>query len=93
LNVLIFNNKKQNRFEYSICRIRACIEYSTGAGTIVFHHSDLPDELKDLLIGHAVTFARENHLKIVATCPEVRKYIRTHAEEFVCVGKIFVAVV
>jgi len=93
LNLLIFNNKKENRFEFSSCRINACIEYSAAAGTIVFHHSDLPDELKDLLIGHAVSFARENHLKIVANCPEIRKYIRTHPEEFACVGKIFVAVV
>jgi hypothetical protein len=36
-----------------------------------------------------VDFARENHLKIVATCPDIRNFIRAHASEFICVGRVF----
>ena len=93
MNVLIFNNRRESRFEFSLYGLHAEIEYSIGPGTIIFHHSQLPDEdyeeLCEQLIRHVVDFARENHLKIVATCPGIRNFIRAHANEFVCVGRIF----
>jgi len=50
----------------------------------------LPEEhLCEQLIQHVVDYARENHLKIVATCPDIRNYIRVHANEFICVGRVF----
>jgi predicted GNAT family acetyltransferase len=90
LNVLIFHNKLQNRFEFCLCGFNAEIAYSLGPGTIVFHHSELPEgDLCEQLIQHVVDYARENHLKIVATCPDIRKYIRVHADKFICVGRVF----
>jgi predicted GNAT family acetyltransferase len=93
VNVLIFNNTRESRFEFSLYGLHAEIAYSIGPGTIVFHHAQLPDddneELCEQLIRHVVDFARENHLKIVATCPGIRKFIRAHASEFICVGRIF----
>jgi predicted GNAT family acetyltransferase len=93
VNVLIFNNRRESRFEFSLYGLHAEIEYSIGPGTIIFHHSQLPDddyaELCEQLIRHVVDFARENHLKIVATCPGIRNFIRAHASEFICVGRIF----
>jgi predicted GNAT family acetyltransferase len=93
VNVLIFNNRRESRFEFSLYGLHAEIEYSIGPGTIIFHHSQLPDnayeELCEQLIRHVVDFARENHLKIVATCPGIRNFIRAHANEFICVGRVF----
>jgi predicted GNAT family acetyltransferase len=93
VNVLIFNNRRESRFEFSLYGLHAEIAYSIGPGTIVFHDSQLPDndyeELCEQLIRHVVDFARENHLKIVATCPGIRNFIRAHANEFICVGRIF----
>lgn len=90
LNVLIFHNKLQNRFEFCSCDFHAEIAYSQGPGMIVFHHSELPEEyLCEQLIGHVLDYARENHLKIVATCPDIRNYIRVHADKFICVGRVF----
>jgi hypothetical protein len=97
VDVLIFNNRQQCRFEFLSAGLHAEIEYSLGPGTIVFHHSQLPsdesDELCELLIRHVMEYARDNHLRIVATCPGIRQYIRAHAGEFVCVGKVFQPVV
>lgn len=93
MNVLIFNNRRESRFEFSLCGLHAEIGYCIGPGTIIFHYSQLPDdECEDLceqLIRHVVDFARENHLKIVATCPDIRNFIRAHASEFICVGRVF----
>jgi predicted GNAT family acetyltransferase len=93
VNVLIFNNRRESRFEFSLYGLHAEIAYSIGPGTIVFHHSMLPhdddEELCEQMIRHVVDFARENHLKIVATCPGIRNFIRAHANEFICVGRIF----
>lgn len=93
MDVLIFNNRQLCRFEFTLPGQHAEIEYSLGPGTIVFHHSLLPpeedSELCEQLIRHVMEYARENHLRIVATCPGIRQYIRAHAGEFVCVGKVF----
>ena len=90
---MIFNNRRESRFEFSLCGLHAEIGYCIGPGTIIFHYSQLPDdECEDLceqLIRHVVDFARENHLKIVATCPDIRNFIRAHASEFICVGRVF----
>jgi predicted GNAT family acetyltransferase len=96
VDVLIFNNTQQGRFEFMLAGLHAEIEYSLGPGTIVFHHSQLPsqesDELCEVLIRHVMEYARDNHLRIVATCPGIRQYIRAHAGEFVCVGRVFQSV-
>lgn len=96
MDVLIYNNRQQCRFEFLLVGFYAEIEYSIGPGTIVFHHSQLPpyedDELCEQLIRHVIDYARDNHLRIVATCPGIRRYIRAHAGEFVCVGRVFQSV-
>ena len=96
MDLLIFNNTQRCRFEFLLQGQHAEIEYSIGPGTIVFHHSQLPgeegEELCEYLIRHVMEYARENHLKIVATCPGIRQYIRAHASEFVCVGRVFQSV-
>jgi predicted GNAT family acetyltransferase len=96
VDVLIFNNRQQCRFEFVFTGLHAEIEYSLGPGTIVFHHSQLPadedDELCEQLIRHVIDYARDHHLRIVATCPGIRQYIRAHASEFICVGKVFQSV-
>jgi hypothetical protein len=93
VNVLIYNNRRESRFEFSLYGLQAEIGYCIAPGTIIFHYSQLPDddyeELCEQLIRHVVDFARENHLKIVATCPGVRNFIRAHANEFICVGRVF----
>lgn len=90
---MIFNNRQQGRFEFVFTGMHAEIEYSIGPGTIVFHHSQLPEDeddgLCEQLIRHVMEYARDNHLRIVATCPGIRQYIRAHAGEFVCVGKVY----
>jgi predicted GNAT family acetyltransferase len=97
VDVLIFNNRQLCRFEFLFAGLHAEIEYSIGPGTIIFHHSHLPadedDERCEGLIRHVMDYARDNHLRIVATCPGIRQYIRAHAGEFVCVGKVFQTVV
>ena len=96
MDILIYHNEKLHRFEFLLAGSHASIEYTIGPETIVFHHSQLPaashngeaDPCEEL-IRIAITYARENHLKIIATCPEIRKYIRTHPCDFISVGRIF----
>ena len=97
LNTLIYNNIKESRFEFLVCGTRAVIEYVIGPEVIVFYHSSIRtspgegDELLMEMIRYVLDYARNNHLKIVPTCPHVRQYIRHHSADFFCIGKVFMA--
>ena len=95
LNALIFNNTKESRFEFFVHGTTAVINYAIGPEVIIFYQSSCvisPEEFPSDMIRYVLEYARLNHLKIVPTCPHVRRYIRQHSTEFFCIGKVFMAV-
>ena len=47
------------------------------------------NEIPAEMIRYVLDYARNNHLKIVPTCPHIRRYIRLHSTDFFCIGKVF----
>ena len=56
-------------------------------GIIDFQHTYVPDELRGKGVGEELvkagfTYAKENNLKVIATCRFVSSYVKRHAAEY-----------
>lgn len=61
------------------------LHYGRSTGAIHFTHTYVPPELRgrgiaERLTRHALQYARDNHLKVVAECSYVVKFLERHPE-------------
>ena len=81
----IVQNDAEHRFEVQVEGQLALLEYRRTGGQIVYPHTEVPDALggrgiAGQLTKYALEYARENKLRVVPSCPYVRKYVEEHAE-------------
>lgn len=83
--IQVVNNTERKRFEVSVDRHTAVTEYMLAGNRIIFTHTEVPVELEGNGIGArlaqtALTYAREQQLKVMPLCPYIAGYIRKHPE-------------
>ena len=78
-------NPQTERFETTVEGISAFLTYSLEEGVLTLLHTEVPPALGgkgigSRLAGSALDYARQEHLKVVAKCSFVAKYIERHQE-------------
>lgn len=81
----VVNNEAARQFEVTVDGHVAFLRYATSSGRIELIHTEVPPTLGGRGLGGtlakaALDYARQAGLKVVATCPFVRKYLERHAE-------------
>lgn len=82
----VVNNKEKNRFEVvSGSQLSQLVYIMRGEDTIDLVHTEVPEDLSGQGIGSALvttalTYARENDLKAIPSCPFVASYVQRHPE-------------
>ena len=81
----VVNNESSRRFESSADGHTAFLQYARSTGRIELLHTEVPPALGGrgiggLLAKAALEFAREESLKVTATCPFVKSYVERHPE-------------
>lgn len=84
-NVVIENNRADQRFQTQVDDDLAVIEYGLVGASIVFTHTEVPEALSghgiaNKLAQTALEYARAQQLTVVPLCPFVASYIRRHPE-------------
>jgi predicted GNAT family acetyltransferase len=79
----VIDNRELTRFELHVGPAVAFLLYERSATSLTLVHTEVPAELRgqhagDALAQAALDAARREGLAIVAICPFVRKYLRTH---------------
>jgi len=79
----VTDNRERGRFELSLNGHTAFLAYERTRDALTLIHTDVPDALRgqhvgDALIKAALDAARSEGLRIVAVCPFVTAYLRTH---------------
>lgn len=81
-------NKKKGSFyiDEDGERIAEIQYFHSGEGQITIYHTEVDEKLRgqgvgEDLVDRAVRFAKENNLKIIATCPYARKLIEGNSEQ------------
>jgi len=85
MQIKIEHNEDNKRFETQIEGVTAYISYQLKDHVINFDHTIVPAELggrgiASSLVKHALAFARQNNLKVIASCSFVDSYINKHPE-------------
>ncbi len=83
--VNVVHNIKQKRFEIGVNSYLAELDYVLQGRTIIFTHTYVPPALEGQGIGSklakaALTYARENSLRVKTLCWFVDGYIKRHPE-------------
>ena len=81
----VVNNEAARRFEITIDGHTGFVRYSRTADRINLLHTEVPPELGGRGLGGtlaqaALDYARQASLRVIATCPFVRKYLDRHPE-------------
>jgi predicted GNAT family acetyltransferase len=81
----VVDNPSQSRFEAVVKGHLAQAEYVRHGDTIIFTHTEVPQELAGRGVGGALAHAaleqaRAQGLTVVARCPFMAKYIERHQE-------------
>ena len=86
-DVQVIHNEAANRFEINIDGKIAHADYTKGSGgnTLVFTHTEVPEEFEGHGIGGklartALEYAKANNLRVQPLCPFIRAYIERHPE-------------
>ena len=82
----VIDNTELTRFELHVGPHVAFLLYERSAKSLTLVHTEVPAELRgqhvgDVLAQAALDIARRDGLAVVAICPFVRKYMRTHAQD------------
>lgn len=86
MNVNIEHHKENNRFQTTIENRKAYLSYrKQGEGTLEYYKTFVPEQDRDRGIASqltraALTYAKNNDLKVIPTCPFVASYIEEHRE-------------
>ena len=83
--VVVVDNPEESQFETRVDGHVAFVSYLRRGDTIFFTHTEVPRELEGRGLGSALAKAvldraRAEHLKVVARCPFIAKYIERHPE-------------
>ena len=83
--VVVTQNEAAHRFEARLGEATAFTEYRLRDGVIILPHTVVPEEFEGRGVGGelakaALTFAREEGLAVVPTCPFIAGYITRHPE-------------
>lgn len=86
-NVQVIHNEAANRFEVDVEGKIAHADYIKGSGgtTLIFTHTEVPEELEGQGIGSklartALEYAKAENLRVQPLCPFIRGYIERHPE-------------
>lgn len=85
-DIIVINDKENSRFVLRVKGSEAFLRYvQNGANTIEMITTFVPEHLRENGLGSnlaekALTYARENNLKVVPRCSFVRHYISQHDE-------------
>src|SRR6188508_312804 len=82
---VVTNNTTAGRFEISVNGHLSKIPYIIRGNDIVLFRTEVAEELRGKglavkLVEYALSYAKENDLKILPFCPFIRKYIDDHPE-------------
>jgi predicted GNAT family acetyltransferase len=82
----IRDNKAEGKFEMDVNGETAFVIYERTPTSIVFLHTEVPTSLRghhvgETLVKGALAAARQEKLRISATCKFVRAYLSQHPEE------------
>lgn len=82
----VTNNEALSQYELTLDGHTAIAAYRRHADHLDFYHTEVPAALEGhgvgkRLVAAALADARRQGLKIIATCPFVHHYIKTHPEE------------
>lgn len=85
IECIILHNEKDKRFETEVDGQFAYVDYIPYEGGLDFTHTWVPREIGGkgvaaALVDHALQYARDNHLKVIASCPYVKAYVQKHDE-------------
>lgn len=83
--IAISNNEAEHRFEARLGEAVAFTEYRLHDGALILPHTVVPDEFAGKGVGSqlakaALSWAREQGLEVVPTCPFIAGYIAKHPE-------------
>lgn len=81
----IEHDKERNRFFIKSGGDESFISYALGADSIDFNHTFVPPAFRgrgiaEKLVVRALQFAKENGLKVYASCSYVAAYLKRHPE-------------
>jgi uncharacterized protein len=81
----VTNNTAAGRFEIRTATGVAALEYIPSGDSIDLVHTEVPAAFEGkgygkALVEAALSYAREEGLKIVPTCPFVKHYVDTHPD-------------
>jgi predicted GNAT family acetyltransferase len=84
-DVEVVNNEHENRYELKVGDATAVANYQLRGNSIVFTHTEVPDELEGQGIGTslaraALDDARKRDLVVVPLCPFIREFIETNPD-------------
>jgi uncharacterized protein len=79
------DNPSAHRFEITIADQTAFLVYERTPHAFEFVHTEVPPDLRgqhvgDALVEAGLAAARNEHLRIIATCPFVRAYLQKHPD-------------
>ncbi len=87
MGISITHNKESLQFIANIENKSATLSYKFGsdANTLDYYSTFVPQELRGRHVGeeiviYALDYAKENQLKIIPTCPFVKRIIDQHPE-------------
>jgi predicted GNAT family acetyltransferase len=81
----VVDNETASQYELTIDGHVAFLRYIRMSGVIELQHTEVPEPIggrgiASALAKHALDAARDSRVKVLATCPVVRAYLRKHAE-------------
>ena len=93
-DITVINNKDQLRFEVHLDGEYGYVDYRFYKKNIAFMHTFVPDAFKGKGIASkmavaALTFAKEQHKKIMLYCPFMSRYVKEHTEYYDLVDTTF----
>jgi predicted GNAT family acetyltransferase len=81
----VVNNEAARQFEMTVDGHVAFLRYAKSGNRIELIHTEVPPALGGRGVGGtlakaALDYAQQAGLRVIATCPFVRKYLERHAE-------------
>jgi predicted GNAT family acetyltransferase len=83
--ITVVNNEAARRFEARLGDAVAFTEYRLRDGTIILPHTEVPEAFAGRGVGGqlaraALSYAREQGLEVIPTCPFIAGFITKHPE-------------
>ena len=86
MDLTVQRDDQQGRYFADVEGERAHLDFKpAGAGTLDFRHTEVPAALRghgvaDTLVRYALDDARRRGVRVIATCPFVRRFVARHPE-------------